>query len=315
MQASQEKSPSVKMIVLGAGGTGKSNLIRKISQGQFSPASGNNIDVDFLSTSAVAEGQRFAVQLWDEPKETTVGSGRKAENHFYRGANVALICVDITDRLSAENAKKILHSLRNRDDNLIKIIVGTKSDQEIDRKVSTDFLQSIGEHYDAFYRECSAKTGAGLEDLIQSAVQRYGEENHLIQHASLEQTARQEPKQDGLDKVQQLLQSYAQRAADSSLHYGKAVQNTLDFIEQSPNATLDEVKNQLKSELAEQGRPWSNSNSKIAKLIDKAFPAPKQPGIRGFMQRNKTSDSWKKEIEQQAELQTNNEHRPKGPRS
>lgn len=81
--------PSLKVVIVGDYGVGKTSLIRQLTQRQFLANSGTTIGVEFKE-------QRFpnaVLQIWDIAGQQYMSSMTK---QYYRWASAAIVCVDLT---------------------------------------------------------------------------------------------------------------------------------------------------------------------------------------------------------------------------
>jgi GTPase SAR1 family protein len=81
--------PSLKVVVVGDYGVGKTSLIRQLTQRQFLVHTGTTIGVEFKE-------QRFpdaVLQIWDIAGQQYMSSMTK---QYYRWASAAIVCVDIS---------------------------------------------------------------------------------------------------------------------------------------------------------------------------------------------------------------------------
>jgi hypothetical protein len=81
--------PSLKIVVVGDYGVGKTSLIRQLTQRQFLVHTGTTIGVEFKE-------QRFpdaVLQIWDIAGQQYMSSMTK---QYYRWASAAIVCVDIS---------------------------------------------------------------------------------------------------------------------------------------------------------------------------------------------------------------------------
>jgi len=102
--ASHKKT--LKIVILGDSGVGKTSLMNRYSTGKFTGQYKATIGADFLSKDNVVVtdhfGQRYLVtlQIWDtagQERFQSLGVG------FYRGADACLLVYDITDPHSLDN--------------------------------------------------------------------------------------------------------------------------------------------------------------------------------------------------------------------
>ena len=90
---------------------------------------------------------------------------------FYKQSKGALIIFDLTERESFVKVNKWLESLDMHSDiEIIKYLIGNKVDKEEEREVTKEEGDEMAQKYDMKYCECSAYTGAGVTQAIDSLV-------------------------------------------------------------------------------------------------------------------------------------------------
>ena len=91
-----------KILLIGNSGAGKSCILMRYSENQFTNNFYNTIGVDFKVKNLQIDGKDVKLQIWD-----TAGQDRfrTITSSYYRGANGILIVYDCTDKESFENIK------------------------------------------------------------------------------------------------------------------------------------------------------------------------------------------------------------------
>ncbi|KZF21226.1 ras-like GTP-binding protein RYL2 [Xylona heveae TC161] len=122
-------SLEAKIVVLGSQGVGKTSLVHRYVKNAFHPAStASTVGASFLTKRVLDSTSDTTVrlQIWDTAGQERFRSISKL---YYRGANAAVLCYDVTDERSFEEMGKWLLELkRNLGDEVVLHIVGTKSD-------------------------------------------------------------------------------------------------------------------------------------------------------------------------------------------
>ncbi|KAI9704536.1 MAG: hypothetical protein M1820_005610 [Bogoriella megaspora] len=122
-------SLEAKIVVLGSQGVGKTSLVHRYVKNAFTPpTTTSTIGASFLTKRVVDIDTSTVVrlQIWDTAGQERFRSISKL---YYRGANAAVLCYDITDADSfAEMGRWLLELKKNLGDDVILHIVGTKSD-------------------------------------------------------------------------------------------------------------------------------------------------------------------------------------------
>jgi len=186
-QGSDDYDYLFKIVLIGDSAVGKTNLLSRFVQNEFSLETKATLGVEFACKSVVADNKTIKVQVWD-----TAGQERyKAiTSAYYRGAVGALLVYDITRMNSFENIAKWLSELRDHtSQELVVMLIGNKSDLQNLRSVSTGEAEAFARENDLYFMETSALNNKNVEgafnDLIGSiyqvlkkkSVEEYGEKD------------------------------------------------------------------------------------------------------------------------------------------
>ncbi|KAK8169679.1 GTP-binding protein yptV5 [Phyllosticta citrichinensis] len=117
-----------KIVVLGSQGVGKTSLVHRYVKNNFANTT-STVGASFLTKKVVDIDTSTVVrlQIWDTAGQERYRSISKL---YYRGANAAVLCYDITDPKSFEEMGRWLLELKkNLGDDIILHVVGTKSDK------------------------------------------------------------------------------------------------------------------------------------------------------------------------------------------
>ncbi|KAF2133271.1 ras-domain-containing protein [Dothidotthia symphoricarpi CBS 119687] len=122
-------SMEAKIVVLGSQGVGKTSLVHRYVRNAFTPPSTQStIGASFLTKRVLDIDTHTVVrlQIWDTAGQERFRSISKL---YYRGANAAVLCYDITDTHSFDEMGRWMKELKtNLGDDIIIHVVGTKSD-------------------------------------------------------------------------------------------------------------------------------------------------------------------------------------------
>eukprot|EP01006_Ploeotia_vitrea_P022359 TRINITY_DN54760_c0_g1_i1.p1 TRINITY_DN54760_c0_g1~~TRINITY_DN54760_c0_g1_i1.p1 ORF type:complete len:237 (-),score=139.94 TRINITY_DN54760_c0_g1_i1:116-826(-) len=162
----------VKMVIIGDSGVGKSALLRRFSDGSFSPSYVSTIGVDFEISTIMINDKVVKMQMWD-----TAGQERfhNITHSYYRGAHVVAIVVDVTDIVSLENVHRWMGELRHYGKVGVPVVlVANKVDLEQRRVVTQQMLLDVAERYDMTdVVVASAKANVNVEQAFYSAAHAY----------------------------------------------------------------------------------------------------------------------------------------------
>ena len=116
----------LKVVVVGDSGVGKTNLIKRFVQNQFSANTKATVGVEFLSKSYKINDQVFKIELWDTAGQERYKSITAA---YYKGAKGALVVYDVTSKTTFENIDKWMSEIKEKASPDMKVmIVGNKID-------------------------------------------------------------------------------------------------------------------------------------------------------------------------------------------
>ena len=151
----------LKLVLIGDSGVGKTNILSRYNNNEFSLATQPTVGVEFGNKIIKKENKSIKLQLWD-----TAGQERyKAiTNAFYKGSKGAFVVYDITRKSSFLNIDKWIGELKtNGSEDILIILVGNKSDLEDKREVSTEDGEKKAKQYGIAFCETSALQGKNIE--------------------------------------------------------------------------------------------------------------------------------------------------------
>ncbi len=88
-----ESDITLKIVLVGDSGVGKSNIISKYTKNEFNYESKTTIGVEFATKVITLDAKTVKVQIWDTAGQERYRSMASA---YYRGAMGALLVYDIT---------------------------------------------------------------------------------------------------------------------------------------------------------------------------------------------------------------------------
>ena len=151
----------LKLVLIGDSGVGKTNILSRYNNNEFSLATQPTVGVEFGNKIIKKENKSIKLQLWD-----TAGRERyKAiTNAFYKGSKGAFVVYDITRKSSFLNIDKWIGELKtNGSEDILIILVGNKSDLEDKREVSIEDGEKKAKQYGIAFCETSALQGKNIE--------------------------------------------------------------------------------------------------------------------------------------------------------
>ena len=153
-------------MLLGDSGVGKSCIIIRYIENNFSNNLMNSIGVDFKLKNIEIDSKNIKLQIWD-----TAGQERfkTITTSYYKGAHAILVVFDITDRDSFDHIRNWMVDIdKFAKEGVLRILVGNKCDLSHERKVTTEEAKGIANKYGIKYIETSAKDTINIDDLFVS---------------------------------------------------------------------------------------------------------------------------------------------------
>jgi Ras-related protein Rab-2A len=155
-----------KYIIVGESGCGKSSLLLQFIDRRFTPSHDITIGIEFgAKIIKIKDPKKVKLQIWDTAGHESFHSITRS---YYRGAAVAIIVYDITNRHTFTNTIKWLDDIKEiNNDNTLIVIVGNKADLIYRRMVTEDEGQELADKYGCLFYECSAKTSQNVNQIFE----------------------------------------------------------------------------------------------------------------------------------------------------
>jgi len=151
-----------KLLLIGDSAVGKTCILFRFSDDQFNSSFISTIGIDFKIKTVDINGKRVKLQIWD-----TAGQERfhTITTSYYRGANGIMMVYDITNPKSFDNITKWLRNITDHAaEDVIRILLGNKSDMEDKRMISTARGKEIADQNGIKFFETSAKNNVNIHD-------------------------------------------------------------------------------------------------------------------------------------------------------
>ena len=160
----EQEEIKYKLIVIGDENVGKTSIINRFKNNQFSPEYEPTVGLDFQSIPILIDDQSVTLLLYD-----TAGQEKfKSLIPLYTNeANIILLIYDISNKESFENIGKWFDSLNNiNKEEVVFALVGNKSDLDFNRKVTKEEAESYAKEHNYVFQEVSAMSGEGIQELF-----------------------------------------------------------------------------------------------------------------------------------------------------
>ena len=174
---SNEEVESVKLILIGDAGVGKSSIISRYIKNEFDENIATTTVGSFFNKTIEIGDKQIELQIWDTAGQETY---RSLARYFYQNAYLVCLVCDITNKRSFVSLKNFWYPdlQQNGEYSTILAVVCNKSDliekEEIDEAQAREFAKEIN----AIFVLTSAQNGTGIDDLFKSLAEKYLSPEH-----------------------------------------------------------------------------------------------------------------------------------------
>ncbi|MHA2364648.1 MAG: Rab family GTPase [Candidatus Hodarchaeales archaeon] len=155
-------SNEFKLLMLGNLGVGKTSLVKRFTTATFRDTYKPTLGTEIFLKEITVDDKEVILQLWDLAGAPNFANIRKA---FYQKADAAFLVNDLTQPDTLMDLKQWMSEVEKAIGYLPEVLIlGNKSDLEVDRKTSTDDLLKFTQENNLENAiETSAKTGVNVE--------------------------------------------------------------------------------------------------------------------------------------------------------
>ena len=158
---------SLKFIMVGNPGVGKSTLIEKYINNRFVSPNDVTIGVEYNYKIVNIDDKKIKIELWDTAGQERFNSIVRS---YYRNAIAVFVVYDISNRLSYNALPRWIRILDEVDSNIkFKVLIGNKTDMDYNVQVDKFEGEIMAKRFNfcSFY-ETSAKNGQNIEDIFEN---------------------------------------------------------------------------------------------------------------------------------------------------
>ena len=167
----EEETPTTKykFILLGDAGVGKTNILSRILNDDFSLGTQSTITMEFGKKNVTLNDKSYNLQIWDTAGQEKYRSMTKS---YIKGSKAALVVYDITRSDTFKAVDLWIQDIRDMADNdCIIQIIGNKTDLENQRQVSSEEGKKKADSFNVLFEETSALEATNINEAFDSLLQ------------------------------------------------------------------------------------------------------------------------------------------------
>jgi len=158
-----------KILITGDASVGKTTLTHRLISGQFEVDFKPSIGTTMYSKKINYEGQEITLVLWDFAGEDKF---RFLLKSYAEGADGAFLLYDITNFNSFNNIKNWNEVIREAEENIPIMLIGSKLDLENSREVPREEGEEAAKKFDLYpFIELSSKSGENVDRAFDDLVE------------------------------------------------------------------------------------------------------------------------------------------------
>ena len=169
---SEEEEDTIKLILLGNSGVGKTSLIKSILGVNPNKTEESTLSAYYLQKSFTIENKEYIVDLWDTAGQEAYLGVTKL---FFKGSQIIIFVYDITVKNSFNSLTEWIKNVKEIVNNdYVCGIIGNKSDLFLKSQVSNEEAKKLAETEGYKFKLASAVNDPkSFEDLIFELFQEY----------------------------------------------------------------------------------------------------------------------------------------------
>lgn len=161
---------SLKVVVIGDSSVGKTCVSLRYLTGEFSSQTRPTIAAGFCNAKVKLGKTEIDLLIWDTAGQEAY---RGLTSQYYRDAKIALIVFDLTNPSTLTSVTDWHARLCDANQgSVVVVLVGNKSDLP-NRQVTQEQGEAVAQEIKALYRETSAVTGKGINEVFEDACEEY----------------------------------------------------------------------------------------------------------------------------------------------
>ena len=159
---------TVKVVLLGESGVGKTCIISQFTSGVFNPDTISSLSAQFISKIIEYKdiNKTLKFEIWDTAGQERFRSLAKI---FYKDSKVICLCYDITSKKTFDTLKEYWYEQQtklNVDGDPIYAVVACKNDLYDNQQVKDEEGKAFAASINGIFQSTSAKSNTGIDTLF-----------------------------------------------------------------------------------------------------------------------------------------------------
>ena len=168
---------TVKVVLLGQAGVGKTCIISKFITGDFNPNTISSLSAQYISKNMTIQDKVIKFDIWDTAGQERF---RALAKIFYKDAKVICLCYDITSKESFNELKDYWYEKQtklNANGDPIFAVVANKNDLYQSAQVKDEEGKAFAKSINGIFQSTSAKSDSGITTLFENIGKKYFDPN------------------------------------------------------------------------------------------------------------------------------------------
>ena len=173
MNNSNQETNTVKAILLGESGVGKTSIIKRYISNEFNPTSISTLGAGSNTKTIIKNKVTYNLDIWDTTGQEKYHS---ITNLFIKGSDIIILVYSINSKPSFDGLTFWYNSVKEKieKENYILAIVGSKSDLTEDEEVPEEEGRKFAKEKNAIFKLVSAKVDPnGINKLFDCLLDEY----------------------------------------------------------------------------------------------------------------------------------------------
>ena len=182
---------SIKVILIGMSGTGKTNIIKALMDNPFQEESQSTLSSSFIAKNVTIEKKKYQVELWDTAGQEKYRSLTKI---FIVFSKIVIFVYDITQRKTFEDLDFWVETAKESlGDSPVYALFGNKKDLYLNEQVEEAEGEKKANEIGAIFKLTSAKNEReNLHEYLEELIKMYIKKAQSNDKESVESTHREQ---------------------------------------------------------------------------------------------------------------------------